>query len=191
MGCLALKTAYMKMEDSRARRRRYGTFAQRPQMAPTQSEELSVSRFAPRPKKKFNAGKVIFLYSIGAGNKARHISRKLCGDVPFDFKNTMSLSTYQLASILILLPSHVIGQIVQNNWVSPDGTEPDFQQTFINSNVLGVALEGWNSRTRTQYFEEESTTADLWVTSYNFALSPFSQLLSGKKRISLSSPTVS
>lgn len=56
-----------EMEDSRARLRRHGTFTHRPQMALTQSEELSVSRFAPHPKKIFNTGKVIYLYSIRKG----------------------------------------------------------------------------------------------------------------------------
>jgi hypothetical protein len=92
--------------------------------------------------------------------------------------------TYRLASVLILLSQPSAAQIVQNNWISPAGTDPDFQQTFTNGNAISVAWEGWNSSIRTQYFEEKSTTADLWVTSYNFGLSPFSQLLSGKCRIS-------
>jgi hypothetical protein len=96
----------------------------------------------------------------------------------------MFLSMYQLVSVLAFLSQRAVAQIVRNNWIAPVGTDPDFQQTFINGNELGVAWEGWNSSIRTQYLEETSTTADLWVTSYNFALSPFSRLLSGMYEIS-------
>ncbi|KIM98538.1 hypothetical protein OIDMADRAFT_31323 [Oidiodendron maius Zn] len=85
---------------------------------------------------------------------------------------------YQLVSVLVFLSPRVVAQIVQNNWIAPVGTDPDFQQTFINGTVLAIAWEGWNSSIRTQYLEEATTTADLWVTSFNFALSAFSQLLS-------------
>ena len=96
----------------------------------------------------------------------------------------MFLPIYQLILGLVLLSQPAVAQIVQNNWIAPVGTDPDFQQTFINGTVLAVAWEGWNSSIRTQYLEETTTTADLWVTSYNFALSPFSQLLSGMYKIS-------
>ena len=96
----------------------------------------------------------------------------------------MFLSIYQLVSVLVFLSSRVVAQIVQNNWIAPVGTDPDFQQTFINGTVLAIAWEGWNSSIRTQYLEEATTTADLWVTSFNFALSAFSQLLSGIYEIS-------
>ena len=91
----------------------------------------------------------------------------------------MFLSVYQLISVLVLLSQQVVAQHLQDNWISPVGTDPDFQQTFINGQVLAVAWEGWNSSIVTQYLEESTTIADLWVTSFNFALSPFSQLLSG------------
>ena len=92
---------------------------------------------------------------------------------------------YQLISVLFLL-QRVVAQRVQDNWIAPIGTDPDFQQTFINGQVLAVAWEGWNASVVTQYLEETTTIADLWVTSFNFALSPFSQLLSGIQKSSLS-----
>jgi hypothetical protein len=98
----------------------------------------------------------------------------------------MVLSTCQLVSVLglLLLSQRAFAQTVEENWIAPVGTDSDFQQTFINGNVLAVAWEGWNSSIRTQYLEETTTTADLWVTSFNFVLSPFSQLLSGMCEIS-------
>ena len=89
----------------------------------------------------------------------------------------MFLSTYQLIPVLFLL-QRVVAQRVQANWIAPIGTDPDFQQTFINGQVLAVAWEGWNASVVNQYLEETTTIADLWVTSFNFQLSAFSQLLS-------------
>lgn len=89
----------------------------------------------------------------------------------------MFFSAYCSAAVVVLLLQRAVAQTFQSSWISPVGTDPDFQQTFINGDTLAVAWEGWNSSDRTQAFAEETTTADLWVTSFNFALSSFSQLL--------------
>ncbi|KIM95340.1 hypothetical protein OIDMADRAFT_21126 [Oidiodendron maius Zn] len=88
----------------------------------------------------------------------------------------MFLSMYQLIPVWFLL-QRVVAQRIQDNWIAPIGADSDFQQTFINGQVLAVAWEGWNASVVQQYLEETTTVADLWVTSFNFALSPFSQLL--------------
>lgn len=91
----------------------------------------------------------------------------------------MLLSAYFSAAavILLLLSQRAVAEEFRSRWILPVGTDPDFQQSFTNGDTLAVAWEGWNSSQRATIFGDAITTADLWVTSFNFGLSQFSQLL--------------
>lgn len=45
----------------------------------------------------------------------------------------LSIFMCYLISVFVFLLQQAVTQIVQNNWIAPAGTEPDFQQTFTNA----------------------------------------------------------
>jgi hypothetical protein len=85
---------------------------------------------------------------------------------------------YHLVSVLGLLSQRVVAQSVQSRWVVPDGTQPDFSQTFINGNALPIAWEGWNSTDTTSFLHSAVTVANLWVTTFGGDVL-YTQLLTG------------
>ncbi|KAK2744796.1 hypothetical protein FQN55_006552 [Onygenales sp. PD_40] len=66
--------------------------------------------------------------------------------------------------------------MTQEGWGVPDGGQPDFTATLRNGQSVPFSWKGWNSTWTDEYLDGK-TTNDLWVTSFDYAIAPFAELL--------------
>ena len=72
--------------------------------------------------------------------------------------------------MLLLSLAHIAHtETVQQGWILPDGSYPDFSQTFRVGQTLPLSWSALNA-----------TVDNLWVTTFDYGVDQFSQLLAGK-----------
>ncbi|KAK2811473.1 hypothetical protein FQN50_002096 [Emmonsiellopsis sp. PD_5] len=66
--------------------------------------------------------------------------------------------------------------MTQAGWGVPDGSQPDFTVTLRNGQSVPFSWKGWNSTWTDEYLGGKATN-DLWVTSFDYTVAPFAELL--------------
>src|SRR5215469_3891857 len=90
----------------------------------------------------------------------------------------MPLSYFYLLPLLdlyLLFPRISSQESVQQAiWTVPNGQEPDFSNTFTVGNTIPIS---WNQDGNGTV--EENNALDLWVTTFDYSVHQYSQLLEG------------
>ncbi|KAK2798094.1 hypothetical protein FQN51_007913 [Onygenales sp. PD_10] len=67
-------------------------------------------------------------------------------------------------------------QVAQDGWNVPDGGQDDFTVTLRKGQAVPFSWSGWDSSWTDTFLNGESIN-DLWVTSYDYHVTPFSELI--------------
>ncbi|KAL3419601.1 hypothetical protein PVAG01_08099 [Phlyctema vagabunda] len=98
----------------------------------------------------------------------------------------LQLVRWSWFSILVLQASYCMAQaqtVQEAIWNIPDSSLSDLSQTFTSGTTLPLS---WNPYKSSAYIDASNSLLDLWVSTYDFAQNPYSQLL--KENINLTVP---
>ncbi|PGH19574.1 hypothetical protein AJ80_03910 [Polytolypa hystricis UAMH7299] len=77
---------------------------------------------------------------------------------------------------LLLFPETGRSQVAQDSWSVPDGQQDDFTVTLRKGQTIPFSWRGWSSVWTDTYLNKK-TINDLWVTSYDYHVAPFAELI--------------